>query len=83
MDIDPAYPNLNNPLQAEPLNLQSPVEPRTGSTGVGELLAVRLRENPPFGNLFPPLMCYLFLLILVRFSSSSRPLSVSAIPATL
>ena len=83
MDIDPAYPMLNNPLHAEPLDLQSPVEPRTGSTRVGELLAVRLRENPPFGNLFPSLTCYFFLLILFNFSSSSGPLSVSAIPATL
>ena len=83
MDIDSAYPISNNPLQAESVDLQSPVEPRTGSTLVGELLAVRLRENPPFGNIFPSLMFYFSLLIFVKLSSSSGPLSVSAIPATV
>ena len=83
MDIDSAYPFSNNPLQAKPTDLQSPVEPRTGSTVAGELLAVRLRENPLFGNPFPSLRSYFSLLKLVKFSSSSGPSSVSALPATL
>ena len=53
MDIDSDYPVSNNPLQAELVNPQSPLEPRTGSALTSELLAERLRENPPFGNLFP------------------------------
>ena len=81
MDIDSAYTISNNLLQAE--DLQSTVQARTGSTLVGESLAVRLRENPPFGNIFPLLMFYFYLLILVKFSSSSGPLSISAIPAAL
>ena len=60
MDIDSEYPISNHPLQAEPMDLQSPNEPRTGSTLVGERLAERLRENPPFGNLFPSFMFHSF-----------------------
>ena len=60
MDIDSAYLNLHNTLQAQPVDLQNPVEPRTGSTLAGELLAVRLREHPPFGNIFLSLMLYFY-----------------------
>lgn len=84
MDIDSetTIPN-RSVLQARPLDLPGPVEPRTSLTTAGEHLAARLRENSPFGNLFPYLMFCSFLLILVNISSSPRWLSVSAIPATL
>lgn len=84
MDIDSetTLPN-RSVLQARLLDLPVPVEPRTSLTNVGELLAARLRENSPFGNLFPYLMLCSVLLIPVKISSSPRWLSVSAIPATL
>lgn len=84
MNIDPetTIPN-RSVLQARPLDLPGPVESRTSLTTIGELLAARLRENSPFGNLFPYLMFCSFLLILVNISSSPRRLSVGAIPATV
>ena len=60
MDIDSAYPDLNNLLEAERVDLQNPIELRTGSTIAGELLAARLREHPPFGNIFLSLMFYFY-----------------------
>lgn len=59
-------------LQARPLDLPDRFEPRTSLTTVGELLAARLHENSPFGNLSPYLMFYSFLLIPVNISSSPR-----------
>ena len=54
MDIDPepGDKNRTSSLNA-PLDLQGQVKPKTSSTIAAELLAIRLHESSPFGNVSP------------------------------
>ena len=84
MDLDSESSAINgNALKAETLYLPREVEAQTSETIIRELLAARLRANPPFGNVVPLLMFYSSLLIPVEISSSPRWLSDSAIPSAL
>lgn len=84
MDLDYEFVVTDkNASKAESLYLPRQIEAKTSETVVGALLAGRLQENPPFGSSSPLLMFCSSLLILLKTSSSSRTLSISAIPTAL
>ena len=84
MDIDSESSETNkNTLKAETLYLPREIEAQTSQKIVNELLAARLRENPPFGKVVPLQIICSSLLILVIISSSPRTVSVSAISTAL
>ena len=71
MDIDSdsaAYPLPYQPVdsKAQSMNEEGQTKRNTSSPSVGELLAMRLHENPPFSTLSPPLMVCSFGLTSVK-----------------